>query len=198
LPRYFAPYLPAALILLWAGLLTAVECLPRRDLSRFALLGTGAVLLATTVFHSRAELAAMDEFPGYVLAGSELVKPALWMRDHLPAGATIATRRIGAVAYCSGRPVLDYSYGLTDAQVARLVARHGGRFETPTDAALGPVWRARQPEYFLEDGLIMDYILGLCGGTHDRFLVHGIPYRVIREFPLGRDGRWILAERMKD
>jgi hypothetical protein len=118
------------------------------------------------------------------------------MRDHLPAGATIATRRIGAVAYYSQRPVFDYSYGLTDVAVARLVARHGGRFETPTDPALAQVWLSRRPEYLLEDGLIMDYILDQSGGTRQRFLIHGLPYRVIREFPLGRDGRWILAQRM--
>jgi hypothetical protein len=214
-PRYFAPYLPAALILLWAGLLAAVEA-GQRFLSagrlsgdqatanggakgpRWALLGIATVLLLTSVFHSRAKLAAMGEFPGYVLAGRDLVGPALWMRDYVPRGATIATRRIGAVAYFSRRPVFDYSYGLTDAAVARLVALHGGRFETPTDPALAPIWRARPPDYFLEDGLIVDYILGLCGGTRERFLIHGISYHVIRQFKIGRDGRWVLAERIKE
>ena len=117
------------------------------------------VLLAANVFHSRAKLAAMGEFPGYVLAGHDLVEAALRIRDHVPRGATIASRRIGALAYYSRRQVFDYSYGLTDAEVARLVAVHGGRFETPTDPALADVWRARQPDYLLEDGLIMDYIL---------------------------------------
>ena len=155
------------------------------------------MLLATNVFHFRAKLAAMGEFPGYVLAGKDLVKPALWMHDHLPAGATIATRRIGAVAYYSRRQVFDYAYGLTDAEVAPLVALHGGRFESPTDPALAAVWRTRPPEYFLEDSLIMDYILGLSGGTRERFLIHGIPYHVIRQFPIGHDSRWILARRRR-
>jgi hypothetical protein len=238
LPRYFAPYLPAALILLWAGLLTAVEAgralagrtetsgeqaslsaenpggqtslsaenaaatggrerPPRPELPQLALVGIAAVLLATNVFHSRTKLAAMGEFPGYVLAGHDLVKPAQWMGNHLAVGATIASRRIGAVAYYSRRKVFDYSYGLTDVEVARLVALHGGRFETPTDPALAQVWRARPPEYFLEDGLIMDYILASSGGSRERFLIHGIPYHVIRQFPIGRDSRWILARRMK-
>ena len=200
LPRYFAPYLPAALILLWAGLIAAanaIRSLPHWKVPRFALVGIAAVLLASNIFHSHAKLAAIGDFPGYVLAGKNLVGPAVWMGDHLPSNATIATRRIGAVAYYSRRQVFDYSYGLTDVEVARLVARHGGRFETPTDPALADVWRARPPEYFLEDSLIMDYILGLSGGTRQRFLIHDIPYHMIRQFPIGDDSRWILAQRMK-
>jgi len=34
----------------------------------------------------------LETFPGYVLAGRNLVGLALWMRDHLPADATQVIR----------------------------------------------------------------------------------------------------------
>ena len=100
--------------------------------------------------------------------------------------ATIATRRIGVVAYYSQHQVFDYAYGLPDAEVARLVAGRGERFDTPTDLALLAAWRAQSPEYLLEDNLIMDGIISKAGGTRRRFAIHGIEYQVIREFPIGR------------
>ena len=63
------------------------------------------------------------------------------------------------MAYYSGRKVFDYMYGLPEPEVARLVAQRGERFDTPTDPALETLWRARAPEYLLEDDAIMDAII---------------------------------------
>jgi hypothetical protein len=130
------------------------------------------------------------------MAGRNLVGPAKWLREHLPAEATIATRRIGAVAYYGRAKVLDYAYGLTEPDVARLVARRGGRFDSPTDPALAAIWRRRAPDYLLEDAPIMDAIISLASGTRQRFSIHGIEYRVVRQFPLGREAQWVLAGRI--
>ena len=196
LPRYFAPYLPAALILFWAGLNEAIQAAvaqPRmRQLAGAAIM---VLLVLTSVVDGQNKIASAEEFPGYVLAGKNLVAPSLWVRDHLPAGATIATRRIGALAYYSHRPVFDYTYGLPDRQVAHLVASAGHRFDTPNDEALAAVWRDRAPEYILEDGLIVDHIAALAGGTRQRFSVHGVEYRLIEQFPIGHDAQWVLARR---
>ena len=88
------------------------------------------------VFDDATQVQTMDWFPGYVMTGSRLVPPAIWVRNHLPADAVIATRRIGVLGYYSGHAIFDYAYGLPDRKVARLVAKHGDRFDLPTDAAL--------------------------------------------------------------
>jgi len=139
----------------------------------------------------------MAVYPGYVLAGRSLIEPAEWLRDHLAADATIATRRIGVVAYYSGRKVFDYTYGLPDPEVARLVACHGERFDTPTDPALEKLWRSRAPEYLLEDEAIVDGIIAKAAGCRERFAIHGIEYHVIRQFPIGDGANWVLTERLQ-
>jgi hypothetical protein len=234
LPRYFAPYLPAALILLWAGVGKAIARLcsagaqtvgipvgvavvlqPQRTACGSTTAaptasGAGAqartrqtiaalaalALVLTCVFDSQARLAQMDVFPGYVLAGENLVGPAVWMRDHLPPEATIATRRIGALAYYSRRQVFDYAYGLPDPKVARLVGRLGRRFDTPTDGTLAALWHSRAPDYLLEDGAMIDFIVAQAGGVRRRFAIHGIEYGVVREFPIGCGSQWVLAQRI--
>ncbi len=198
MPRYFAPYLPAALVVFWLGLLEAVRRLSQStERSQRLIAATIAVLLVlTSVVDFRTKMAGMADFPGYVLACKPLIEPTLWVRDHLPADATIATRRIGALAYYSDRRVFDYAYGLPDAEAARLVSRHGGRFNTPTDAQLAELWRARAPDYLLEDGSVIDYIITQAHGVRQRFAIHGIEYRVIEQFPIGRDALWVLAERI--
>ncbi len=200
LPRYFAPYLPAALILLWAGLCEVADRLLGSDgqaRTKHAVVAVVAVvLLLTNVADGRVKMSQMDVFPGYILSGKNLVAPSKWIGAHVPADATIATRRIGALAYFSGRHALDYSYGLTEPVVARLVARRGRRFDTPTDAALARLWQTRRPDYLLEDAAIMDYIIEQAGGTRQRFSIHGIPYSVVKEFPVGSDASWVLARRI--
>ena len=140
-------------------------------------------------------MARMDAFPATCLRG-RFRSGYAWMRDHLPAEATIATRRIGALAYYSHRKVFDYTYGLPEPEVARLVAQHGRRFDTPTDPALAALWRTRTPDYLLEDGAMIDYIVSLTGGVRRRFSIHGIEYRVIEQFPIGWNVQWVLAQRI--
>lgn len=134
-------------------------------------------------------------FPGYILTSRTLVEPALWMRDHLPAGSTIATRRIGALAYFSGHPVFDYSFGLTEPEVARRIRGHGGVFASPANPELADLWRERAPDYILEDGKVIDETVAATGGAPESFRVHGIEYGVIRRFPIARGIDWTLAGR---
>jgi hypothetical protein len=210
LPRYFAPYLPAALMLLWAGVLEAATLAHSETVNgtvpfsltrklgqsrRCPLAAVALVLLLTNLIDARAKMACIDEFPGYVLAGKSLVAPAQWMDEHLPARATIAARRIGALAYYSHHNVFDFAYGLPDVEVAHQVARHAGRFDTPLEPMLASLWQSRAPDYLLEDNQIMDYIISLSGGVRERFVIHGIEYRVVREFPIGRETTWVLAQR---
>jgi len=198
--RYFAPYLPAALILFWTGtvevirrLLATVSMRPARQLAAAAII----VLLALIgVFNGMKKMARMDDFPGYVLASRNLVGPSRWIGESLPEDATIACRRIGALAYFSRRTVLDYTSGLPDREVARLVSDAGHRFNLPTDPALAELWSDRSPDYLLEDAEIIDLIAADTGGTRQRFTVHGIPYGVTRSFQIGPGKHWMLTRRL--
>lgn len=149
---------------------------------------------AATAVHQTAERERLS-FPGYILTSRTLVEPALWMRDHLPAGSTIATRRIGALAYFSGHPVFDYSFGLTEPAVARLIGGRGGVFTAPSDPGLAALWRESAPDYILEDGEVLDAAVAATGGTPESFRVHGLEYGVVRRFPIARGVDWTLAGR---
>jgi hypothetical protein len=130
--RYFAPYMPVAMLLLAAGALAIVRRLIGPDagtrVAPFVLAGLVATIALPGMVRAFAPLS--DHFrethPGYVMRTQTLIEPALWMRDNLPPGATIATRRIGALAYFSGHRVFDYTYGLTSAtRTIRPCARSG-------------------------------------------------------------------------
>jgi hypothetical protein len=202
--RYFAPYLPAALLLMWLGLLTiTLDTLPRVRwrVARWSLaLGSVTIfaLISFTVLWARLSPAWLDRYPGYVLASTPLVGPSLWMRDNLPPGSVIATRRIGALAYYSGHRVFDYKFGLTEPEVARLVARERGAFDLPTHPALAEVWQRNQPQYLLEDTEIMQSIIESAGGTSEGFTIHGIRYQVVRSFPIATGVDWTLAAAVPD
>jgi hypothetical protein len=155
------------------------------------MVGAGAAL-ALEPLTERSRLA----FPGYVLTGRTLLEPALWMRDHLAPGTSVATRRIGVVSYVTGRPVLDYAYGLTEREVARLIHARGRMFELPSEPELAAFWRDRRPDYLLEDREVMGALARAAGGSLDGFTVHGLRYRAIHRFPIGAGAEWVLAERV--
>jgi arabinofuranosyltransferase len=192
--RYFAPYLPAALLLLWTGALDIAHRLwPGRAGPIAAFAG---LLLLVQGLTLGARLGAMEDFPGYVLAGRTLIGPAEAVARIVPEGETIATRRIGALAYVSRRPVFDYAYGLTDPEVARAVARRGGFFERPGEPDLAEIWKAREPRWILEDEAVLADIARRAGGSLDGFTLHGMTYRAERRFPIAPEVDWVLARRI--
>ncbi|MEX2009255.1 MAG: hypothetical protein WEC41_03595 [Dongiaceae bacterium] len=185
LGRYFAPYLPVGVILLLAGGVRLEGALPRRG--RVTLAAAAAIVAVGAIdILYQSSPARLRAFPGYVMAGEALVEPARWMRANLPAGALIATRRIGAAAFIGDKRVFDYSLGLTDRAVARRVRAAGTRFWSPADPGLADLWRDRGPDYLLEDSDVIDAIVAQTGGSRDLFRIHGVPYRVVRSFPIGR------------
>jgi hypothetical protein len=120
------------------------------------------------------------------------------MQAHLPPGTVIASRRIGALAYFSGHPVFDYSFGLTEPEVARMIRRRGGPFDDPNDPALAALWSQRAPAYLLEEADLVNRLGGLgamTSGGRGELHVHGLVYRVIRRFPIARGVEWVLAGR---
>jgi hypothetical protein len=132
-------------------------------------------------------------YPGYVMAGSTLREPASWIRDNLPAEATIATRRVGVLGYTAPQAIFDYTFGLNDRAVASLIQAKGRHFGDPRDPALESLWRARRPDYLLEDANVIDRI---ASGNRQGIRIHGFEYRVIRTFLIGKDAEWVLAARV--
>jgi hypothetical protein len=167
----------------------------RRGLAPFALAAAAALYGAVGTL-ARATEGERLAYPGYILTSATLIPPALWMRDHLPPGARIASRRIGALAYFSGHPVFDYSFGLTEPEVARLIRRRGGPFDDPGDPALAALWRQRAPDYLLEEGDLVNRLGGgRTSGGGGGLRIHGLDYRVVRRFPIARGVEWVLAGR---
>jgi hypothetical protein len=154
-------------------------------------LAAGIALYGVAATIARTTETARRTYPGTILTSATLIPPALWMRDHLPPGAWIATRRIGALGYFSGHPVFDYSFGLTEPEVARLIKRHGGPFDEPTDPALESIWRRRAPDYLLEEDDLMARLARGQGAVR----IHGFDYQVVRRFEIGQGIEWVLAGR---
>jgi len=200
LGRYFAPYAPTMIILLWIGVIDTLSKSIADNHRRWRVLAaaalSGAFVLAS-LGHMFAQLrpATLARYPGYVLASSTLVQPSLWIRDHVPGNAVIATRRIGAVAFYSERRVLDDKTGLTDATIAQLVKQRKSSFATPNDPALADVWHAVRPDYILEDEDTLSEIATKAGGSPQSFSIHGIAYHTVQSFPIGENMRWVLAGR---
>ncbi len=193
--RYFAPYMPATLLLLWTG---ALDLSGRLWPGRIAPLAAfGAVLLAVLGLTLGARLGAMERYPGYVMASRSLIGPAEALRDLVPQGDTIATRRIGALAFVTRRPVFDYVYGLTDPELARVVAQRGKAFTQPSDPELAAIWRARAPRWILEDEGVLAEIADEAGGNLDGFILHGFTYRAVERYPIAPEVDWVLARRIE-
>jgi hypothetical protein len=200
--RYFGPYIPLASVLWWVGVLYVLSELLRMALDipnarQYALL-FAIPLLALSTLNLRGQTSPgwANSYPGYVVTSRNLIEPCRWMDEHLPEDATIATRRIGAVGYITDRYILDYCWGLVSPAVTRLVQARGLQFNDPNHPALREVWRRERPEFLLEDWAKVEPIIEATEGTAERFEIHGISYRVTRQFDIGQDARWTLCTRL--
>ena len=195
--RYFAPYAPAAFCLL-AGAVWDLEArVTRRVLHRPAVgLATLATVSILALLGGRTLVAWPTEtfrerFPGYVMTSASLVEPVRWMRVSLPPSATVASRRIGVLGYEGGFQVFDYSFGLTEREVALRIRAAGGAFSLPSDPRLESLWRSRAPDYLLEDASVLRELEGRSGA--DGFEIHGMRYRRLRSFRIARGIDWVLC-----
>jgi hypothetical protein len=207
---FFAPDLqslarwtaPALLALGWTVALEAERARAARPSQEPRGLAPLALALLVAFYGMTSTLARTTRperlsYPGYILTSATLIPPALWIRDHLPPGAVIASRRIGALAYFSGHPVFDYAFGLTEPEVARRIRRHGGPFDDPRDPALADLWRRRAPDYLLEERDLTNRLGAAASGGRGVLHIHGLDYRVIRSFPIARGVEWVLAGRVE-
>jgi len=201
LGRYFAPYIPLATVVLLIGCddfvrrLFALSAKTREPkfvmtLVCLALIIFGAARTAAFCFSDQKR-----EYPGFVLTGVSLVEPSLWMRDHMPDQAVIATGRIGAISFYSGRRIFDYKFGLTERNVARLKRNLRREFTDPRDPALKEIWLEVKPDYFLEDLDRIRDIFRLGPGEVDSLDIHDLTYRFVKKFRVGLWTDWALFRR---
>lgn len=204
LSRYLAPYLPAVYLLACSGLATLLQALwnwrrwSTSIVLPYMVLTMALALTQLTFFAGLLSPERVNAYPGYVLMSERLERPSTWIKEHLPAGTVIATRRIGAVSYYSQLPIFDYAFGLTDAEVAQEVRTNGGAFALASAPALERAWRAADPRCILEDEAVMSSLADQSGGSLASFTVHGARYGEFARFPIGTGVDWILACRIGD
>jgi hypothetical protein len=196
--RYFAPYLPCALTLLALGVIGIEDAIARRGKLVARIVAVAFVLLAFALPIRKLvefERTGWTSHPGFVMAGRTLIEPTLWLRDHLPPDAVIATRRIGALSYFSERHVFDFKYGLTEPRVARII------FETKRFPVLGKnpafdaAWRDVHPGYILEDEIALPEFKARIDPHDGSMKLLGERFERVRSFPLSTDRTWVLLRR---
>ena len=194
--RYFAPYLPVGFTL---AVLGAVELLGivhvSKKFTRVGIISFAGMLIITGSYEilERLQMLETGKYPWFVMTSEQLRPAAEWISSNVPEGSSIASRRIGCLAYYSGMDIFDYKHGLTDAPVAALVTWRGEAFEEPTDPGLAEVWADHRPEYLLaDDGLVfqLSRVYGESG-----FDIHGIRYVPYKTFPLSDTRSWVLCRR---
>ncbi len=200
LGRYFLPYLPSLIFLFWIGILYVLTK-TRFSKKQFVWRNSIVLGLVTTLAvmgganqYLKLKPDFFLKYPGYVLGSSTLTEPSIWIRDHLPDDAIVASRRIGVLSYFSRKQVFDYTFGLTEPRVSHLIAKENRQFDSPNDAALALIWNDVKPDYILEDETVLLKIAVESKGSLDNFLVHGINYREINRFNIGNNTYWVLAE----
>jgi arabinofuranosyltransferase len=205
--RYFAPYVPAAFILLIAGGARLLELTrlsaPAR---RIVLLGASSALVLAGVFDAVSLLRpqVQDEYPWFVMNSQQLVPAARWISRNTPGDARIAARRIGCLAFYGRRYVFDWRFGLTDPAVAQIVRRRRHPVDSPADTALGEVWQHRDIDYLLEDDISLP---APSDQTEPRgfpawqtgpasFRIQGRRYSPIKSFRINDSRSWVLCARV--
>jgi hypothetical protein len=201
LPRYFAPYVPLAFILFWKAAGEFLKALFPGSQPRTATALVAGLLLFVIVDSGIGDLYRSirsdltDSYPWNVMTGRNLVEPAQWVDRHTPDNSVVATRRIGALSYYSSNNVFDFKYGLTDKRIARLVRENKRTFDNPDDPAIYQAWREKSPDYLLEDLPRLKQVAGRVDGTIESFKIHGIEYRCIKTFTIGKDLEWALCQK---
>ncbi len=207
LARYFAPYLPLAILILWQGIAFFIDFLSQSFswIMKFKgvlilMLSLALILpsISRTAFYLRP--INLERYPGFVLASRNLVKPAKWINKNTPPDSIIACRRIGALGFFSKRYIFDYLFGLTDRTIARA---NGSTPALIKDPIIGKIWRQKSPHYYLEDRNRVELLLNLTGENEFSFHIQGIEYKLIKSFIIGKqsDGNnveWWLCKRIID
>jgi tetratricopeptide (TPR) repeat protein len=135
--RYIMPVIPFFLLISLRGIIEMFRFVPR--LVRLSTDGPRVLvarLLVLLLFCIQFGVASWEEREAYAAdcryISDRQVKAALWMRDHLPTDALVATHDIGAIGYYSDRKILDM-VGLVSPQMIRQIGNLTGLKEQLVD-----------------------------------------------------------------
>lgn len=197
--RYFAPFIPVAVIYTGIGLLELINRLTASQNTKTILKGLlsigfmGYIIINGFKVFAYFQPANLANYPNYVMVSDKLIPPAEWIKKNLPDEAVIASRRIGALGYHSEKYIFEYTFGLTDRDIARMLRKNGRPFQSPADTMLQEIWHHRNPDYVLEDNNIIDPLIhDLENGA---LQIHGITYRIVKRFPINRTTDWVLCKK---
>lgn len=207
LARYFAPYLPLVILVLWHGVSYLVKSLERtflwiKKFKRVFILGLALAMILPSIariaYHLHPE--NLEQYPGFIISSRNLVKPVKWIKKNTPQDSIIACRRIGTLSFYSKRYIFDHLFGLTDREIARA---KGSTTALINDPVIGNIWRRKSPDYFLEDQIRVKLVLSLTGETKISFHIQGIEYKLSKSFiigkhPNGDNVEWWLCKKIAD
>jgi hypothetical protein len=181
--RFFVHVLPLLAVLVALGIdQLAGGFAVARAPSGVAATGVLAAALALAWVQASAQqdrraLEARDQFgAAYAVRNprnvEEVAAPlGLWLHDHAPPGARLATWDIGAIGYFSGLHVIDL-YGLTDRRLARM--NHDG---TPPSQRMA-YFESLDPEllvtYLAADGPVLAWMSSGRDWLKGRYRPHSI------------------------
>ncbi len=175
---YYAPLVPAFVVLVAEGTVTLLNMLARARLSRsLVMFSTGLLLVALLVplltdvirtsWHSDPRYEVYHEI-------------GQWIQEHTPPGASIGALEVGIIGYYAQRPIVDFA-GLIQPQVAR-------QFTSATTYQDSAAWtiRAYLPEYVL---LHRDSFAGIAESAWFR-----TAYQPVRDFTSQRPAPSVTQE----
>ncbi|MBI4417573.1 MAG: tetratricopeptide repeat protein [Ignavibacteriales bacterium] len=123
--RYLMPVIPFYLLIGLAGmewiLATAAERLPNvLSVARARLVGAG-ILAVLGLYFGLETWNARESYKDHCTYVSDRqVKTAFWIRENLPDSAVVATHDVGALAFYSGRKIVDMVGLISPEMIARI------------------------------------------------------------------------------
>ena len=205
--RYFAPYIPLAILVMWRGISFLLISLEGKfswikKFQKVIIIGLFLAMIIPSFARIDYFLKPenIEQYPGFVLSSQSLLEPIDWIKENTSPDSIIACRRIGALAFYSKRYIFDHIFGLTDPTIAR---GDGSTIALIIDATIGEHWRRKSPDYYLEDRFRIELLLSLTGETESSFHIQGIEYSLIKSFVIGKhpdgsDIEWCLCKKIED
>jgi hypothetical protein len=136
---YYAPLVPAALVLVGEGVVGVIRGLTTLRLPRTALVGFSGLFLVCLLAAPMAGSLSMAWRPDVRLEVYREIGE--WLRAETPAGATVGALEVGIIGYYSRRNMVDFA-GLIQPEVAAQLDSTGGYSNSATW-----VIQEQQPDY---------------------------------------------------
>jgi hypothetical protein len=215
LPRYFAPIIPVAAVLVCyaaAYVFQEYRTAANKLFERFKglsatplaiissiLISASMAYVAACAIQAKKFVSTKFDYPGYVLFSTPLIDSLKeWGNFASGKNVVIATRRIGVVGYVTNATMFDYKFGLIHPDIAKLIASTKIRSDSPNDPRLAEYWHRYNPDFVLEDNKILEPLL--ISGSKDTLMIQGIKYRISNQRRIGtengKDVYWTLAKRV--